>query len=556
MVVFRTGGVIELVSKIQIINPYLTIAGQTAPGDGICLKGSPIYINTHDVIVRGLRIRPGDGQVGTSPGTRDCLAIGDGSYNVIIDHCSFSWSQDENVNIWAMTSANAPHDCTVQWCIIAEGLYDSNHPDGPHSMGCLIGGGQGGRDVLDISMHHNLLAHNNARNPQISRGVHSEWINNIIYNWGTQTAIIIPYGNETPANDAMTNWVRNYWIAGPDSVAIKEIRYNKLTAGTMSYLKGNYGPNRAEGTTDGVMETAIIDKAAYATITNYAFTPWGVIDQDGEVALLNVLTSAGALAPARDTTDNRIVDEVIYGTGSIIDSPSDVGGYPTYALGTAPTDTDNDGMADDWEANRGLNVGTNDSAGYDLDNNYTNIEVYINGLIDQLILPENLLGYWHFNDANLTADLGSGYLTMSLNTGSPLYFGGTLQNALPGYDAGDGLVIGNGTSNHGATLVFQVDTTNRQNLSMSFSCERKNQGFTSNQVSYATSSNGPWTNFGSPFVPVKNVPNSFTFDFSSVTALDNNAAVYIRVTLDGAGSDAANARNIFDNVLIYATPMP
>ena len=159
-VIFRVAGTIELKTRIDIANPYITIAGQTAPGGGITLKidpnytRSPLRILTHDVILRYIRSRPGPSTAESD--ILDALTIPSG-HDIIVDHCSFSWATDEVVNTW-----NDVHDITIQWSIISEGLNDSTHPKGPHSKGMLIGSEGAER----ISVHHNLFAHNRKRNPK------------------------------------------------------------------------------------------------------------------------------------------------------------------------------------------------------------------------------------------------------------------------------------------------------------------------------------------------------------------------------------------------------
>ena len=187
IIIFRTGGTISLIKNIRIKNPYVTIAGQTAPGDGICIKGAAIIIETHDVILRGLRIRIGDDISGPNPENRDGIGIENKNnppYNIIIDHCSISWAVDENVSVWYAT-----HDITFQWCIISEALNKSIHPKGSHSMGMLFGAPEGSVNrPKNISIHHNLFAHNQDRNPKIAGANFCEIINNVIYNFNEKSA--------------------------------------------------------------------------------------------------------------------------------------------------------------------------------------------------------------------------------------------------------------------------------------------------------------------------------------------------------------------------------
>src|SRR5215471_5276536 len=175
IVIFRVGGLITLKSPIKITEPFLTIAGQTAPGDGICLRGSEISILTHDVIARYLRFRPGD----ISGGEVDALNIMGASRDVIVDHCSATWSIDE-----CLSPSGAISNVTVQWCLIAEGLNRSIHSKGSHGYGSLARASGG------VTLHHNLWAHNEERNPRLGdnygRGTPPtfDFRNNVMYDWG------------------------------------------------------------------------------------------------------------------------------------------------------------------------------------------------------------------------------------------------------------------------------------------------------------------------------------------------------------------------------------
>lgn len=230
--VFRTGGTIELSSKLIINNPYITIAGQTAPGGGIALKRSAgtsgAFFNVgrgaHDVVIRYIRIRPG-----TFGGQPD--GIGIYGNNVIVDHSSVSWAVDENMSTWY----NA-QNITIQWSIISEGLYCSTHPKGCHSMGLLLGASGSG----NISVHHNLFAHNDERNPRIKTSGTVDVVNNIIYNpgisgsWGP-SHISGDY-SQTPIN-----YVANFYKTGPDSD--QPNYYISAGSGPVKiYVKGKYHP--------------------------------------------------------------------------------------------------------------------------------------------------------------------------------------------------------------------------------------------------------------------------------------------------------------------------
>ncbi len=238
--IFRTGGTIEFDFPISITNPYITIAGQTAPGDGITLRNrnntqAPIEILTHEVIIRYLRSRPGPSPQGHDNGRGATIAHSSASikpHNIIIDHCSFSWSTDELVIIWSDA-----HDVTFQWNVISEGLMCSTHnkvlnepnrcdgsfdPIHGHSFGALVGGGvdvngDGKRDKgsgpKNITFHHNLFAHNGARNPNIKASGIAEVVNNVMYNptWSaSQTS--------DQNNTSTINYVGNYFKPGPSTL--------------------------------------------------------------------------------------------------------------------------------------------------------------------------------------------------------------------------------------------------------------------------------------------------------------------------------------------------
>ena len=180
IVIFRVGGTIELTSDISITRPFLTIAGQTAPGDGICLKNTrsnkraALIISTHDVVVRYLRVRPG-----ASDRPSCCLrgiALVNGAHDVVVDHCSLSWAVDELFTVWG-----GVHDVSLQWCFLTEALNRSNHEEGPHSCGALLGN----RMSQNFTLHHNLFAHNSQRNPRIKCGGVVDVVNNVVYNFGS-----------------------------------------------------------------------------------------------------------------------------------------------------------------------------------------------------------------------------------------------------------------------------------------------------------------------------------------------------------------------------------
>ena len=370
IVVFRVGGLITLATPIDIRSPNLYVAGQTAPGDGITVRGSQISVKAGEVVIRYVRSRAGDGSTGAACGSRDGFQIINGPWkNIVLDHVSASWGVDENMSIWP-SSANTPTtDITIQWSIISEGLLNSCHPEGPHGMGVLLGDFSS-----NISFHHNLMAHNNQRNPRIKGSVrNADIVNNVFYNYGQ---IAGQFGEAKKVSTA--NFVRNYWKAGPSSTASYQLNVaTGMSSGTGIFYQGNIAPRRPADTGP---EYAISNQGSLYAVTTRFAAP-SITTQTALDAYPLILASAGASRPVRDAVDARIVNEAQTGTGRIIDSPSQVGGYPVYRNGTPPVDTDADGMPDTWESARGLNPASAADAATDRDGDgYTNIEEYVNSL--------------------------------------------------------------------------------------------------------------------------------------------------------------------------------
>jgi len=346
-IVFRVGGVIELKDFLVIQHPFITIAGQTAPGGGICLRNAGIVITTNDALIQHLRIRPGiEGQI--TPENNDAIAIlgkhGDisGAHHVVIDHVSTSWTEDETISVWY-----GAHDITISHCTISEALNKARHEKSTHSAGLLIGDGS-----YHVSVHHCLLAHNDFRNPLISAGGTHDIVNNVIYNWGNLTAEIVD-----PNANTFLNFVGNYFRRGPSSY---RERYEILVSPTREYgsgkpkiyAQGNLSPHRRDTDAD---EWSLVgfgwsdrEPAPESMRSQTPFQTHPVTATDADTALIEVLAEAGATHPERDAVDRRIVADVTNKTGRIIDSPDDVGGYPVLARGELPADSDHDGMAHYW----------------------------------------------------------------------------------------------------------------------------------------------------------------------------------------------------------------
>ena len=376
-IVFRVSGYIDLEQALYISHPFVTIAGQTAPGDGITIRHAGLVITSHDVLVQHIRIRPGN-QGAVNPETNDAIEILgrhgtlDGAYNVVIDHVSTSWSEDETISTWY-----GAHDVTISWSIISEGLDESRHPKRTHSTGLLIGDSS-----WNVSVHHNLMAHNDFRNPLISKGGTHQFVNNVIYDWGILATEI----NDNDSNSFL-NFVGNIYIPGPSTEGPYEIIINEDPGTPKLYVSGNIGPRRPD---DEIEDWVIVkygwdDEQMRAPLIYRANDPWPapeITTSSAEEAYLLVLDGAGATVPARSAIDRRIIEEVITRTGSIIDSPEDAGGYLPLAGGDPPMDNDHDGMPDTWEAESGFNPDDPSDAADDHDNDgYTNLEEYLHSLL-------------------------------------------------------------------------------------------------------------------------------------------------------------------------------
>lgn len=370
-IIFRVGGTITLKNELIVTNPYVTVAGQTAPGDGIALRidGTadirPLIIETHDVIIRHLRFRSGPGAPDSVNG--DAITI-TGGYNIIIDHSSLSWGTDEVINTWY-----SPYNVTIQNSIVSEGLYDSVHEKGIHSMGGLFG------DKSDrITLYKNLFAHNSQRNPMLKSDESGTFqvVNNVFYHWRY-------FGAQIGDGEAITrvNFIGNYYKPGPET---RTNRYEVLVGtGAEVYVEGNIGPRRTENTQDEWSLVGDIYNFEQPAATKYRVdTPFDAPEIDVWPALEvydDILENVGATKPKRDIVDQRVIQDVINGTGKMIDHPDEVGGWPKLANGTPYVDKDQDGMSDEWETGYGFNPNQSDDANQDADGDgYTNIEEFLN----------------------------------------------------------------------------------------------------------------------------------------------------------------------------------
>jgi pectate lyase len=363
-IVFAVSGVIDLKSPIEMREPFVTIAGQTAPGGGICLRGFGLAVNTHDVVIRFMRSRPGD----IAGKEVDAIAIGGTSYNVVIDHSSATWSVDE-----CLSPSGAIRDVTVQWCLIGESLNKSVHSKGKHGYGSLV------RAIGGVSLHHNLWVHNTARNPRLGDNYGKppfpifDVRNNVMYNWSDMCSGMT--GDKLSAN-----YVRNYLRPGPDSSSRTPIVLTK-TADVAYYVEGNVVEGRPEARGEAMFSPKEEGGRRLFRVESAPFEVASVAGTSAEVALEEVLGFAGAVLPVRDAVDARIVGQVRSRGGRIIDTQDAVGGWPEYRQSPAPADADQDGMPDSWESGRGLNPRDSSDGAKDRDGDgYTNLEEYLNGL--------------------------------------------------------------------------------------------------------------------------------------------------------------------------------
>lgn len=371
--VFRVSGTITLKSDIDIVNPGITIAGQTAPGGGITLRADPcndkgvLGVHTHDVVIRFMRFRPGPHPCAGKGESSDGLVIyKEGTHHVVVDHSSISWAVDENVSLY-----DEAHDVTLSWNIISEGLSNSTHEEGEHSKGAHLSG----ENTYNISFHHNLLAHNNDRNPQPTNPGVADIRNNVVYNYGKHAALA-----SNSHGRPRFNFIGNYYLPGPDSDRSEfELDvYQGSDAGWAFFVKGNLGPHR---TGNARPNRYTVSPEGRPSMVGSAFRTAKVTTTSARTARKQVLAHAGAAFPHRDAVDRRVVRDTRNRTGGLIDSPAEVGGWPPLPATRPPADRDRDGMPNRWERARGLQPLVDDSAGDHDGDGWTNVEEYINGLV-------------------------------------------------------------------------------------------------------------------------------------------------------------------------------
>ncbi len=375
IVVFKVSGTIELKSELRITQSFLTIAGQSAPGDGICLKNYPLIIDgTEHITIRGIRIRPGieSGLIGSEI---DGLQIRNSQY-VIVDHCTVSWSVDEMLNTW-----HGSKDITIQWCIFAEPLNRSIHEKGAHGFGATIGG-------IRASYHHNLFANSTGRNPSIGgnrveKTELMDYRNNVIYNYCHRTC---------DGKPTSINMVNNYYKPGPGTKASVMKRVAKLDDASKYgftskwYIDGNFIEGFPEIEKNNIDLGVEIDgeQNKADVLATEPFPTLSVKTETATEAFHSVIQNAGNFQ--HDSWEKRLIDEVK--TGSVhfgdgyIDKVEDSGSWPILKSSEAPVDTDHDGMPDTWELQHKLDPKNPIDGLEKNDEGHTNVEVYLNGLCE------------------------------------------------------------------------------------------------------------------------------------------------------------------------------
>ena len=405
-IVFDVSGTIELSEKLELKYQNVTIAGQTAPGDGICIKNFTVVVKADNVIIRFIRCRMGD-----EKDSEDDAMWGRNQSNVIIDHCTMSWSTDE------CSSFYGNKNFTMQWCILSESLTNSIHGKGSHGYGG-IWGGEG------ATFHHNILAHHASRTPRMCGSRYTgrpddelvDMRNNVIYNWG-------PTNGAHAGEGGSYNIVNNYYKPGPSTATKNSITYrifqpNADNGGNTNpqgiwgifYVDGNYFDASCSSLSSSA-KTSIAQTNADNWVGIHPHTgngplPGGSIDgiksttefdvvvpttHSAAVAYEKVLAHAGA-SLRRDIIDERIMNEVRNGnytyegttsTNGLIDTPSDVEGYIVYESETRPTDANNDGIADEWAA-QFMPAGKTYKDIHQ-ETGYSYLELYINSLVDHIM---------------------------------------------------------------------------------------------------------------------------------------------------------------------------
>ncbi|GLS00149.1 pectate lyase [Brevundimonas denitrificans] len=371
-VIFDIGGVIRLASPLTVRRGRITIAGQTAPGGGITLRDHPLVVAADDVVIRHIRSRLGD----ESGVEADAVSVERGR-RIILDHISASWSVDETLSVGSRYSppGRGIYDVTVQWSLIAESLNASGHAKGDHGYGSLVRGGHGAR----MTFHHNLWAAHRARMPRPGNynppsvdpeGPRFEFRSNVFYDWSGEHA---GYNADTDSLSAYA-FIGNAYIPGPDSVG--RWAFEESNPRARAWFEGN--------AMDGLLPAdpwSLVKDSDRPDYRLAARPDWA--DAATETAMeaeARVLDRVGA-GRVRDAVDARIIEGVRARTSRIIDSQSQVGGWPELEAGSPWIDSDGDGMPDDWETAHGLDPADPADGTADRDGDgFTHLEAWLNSL--------------------------------------------------------------------------------------------------------------------------------------------------------------------------------
>ncbi len=368
-VVFDIGGTIRLASPLRIREARITIAGQTAPGGGITLRGQPLIVSADDVVVRYVRSRLGD-EDGVEA---DAVTI-DRGQRIILDHLSASWSVDETLSVGSRD--RVIDDVTVQWSIISESLNLSAHSKGDHGYGSLIRAGRG----AEITFHHNLWASHRARMPrpgnyltpdQDAEGARFAFVNNVFYNWGGERAGY--NADDDPATVSTYAFIANAYRRGPDSTG--GVIFEEESPLAHAWFEGNSMDGETPADPWSLVQGGDRDGYRLPARPGWAL-PTTTSAAEAEAA---VLTRVGA-SRVRDAVDARVVASVHDRSGRIIDSQDQVGGWPDLAPGSPWIDGDGDGMPDEWERAHGHDPAQPDGAADRDGDGVTNLEDWLNSL--------------------------------------------------------------------------------------------------------------------------------------------------------------------------------
>lgn len=377
IVVFQVCGTIQLQSQLIIKNPYITIAGQTAPGDGICIANYGLIVETNEAIVRYIRSRPGD--LGEES---DAVWVNEAS-NVIVDHLTTSWGTDETLSV------SDSDNVSVQWCLVSESLNNSINAKGTHGMGSLIRGSGGQK----VTFHNNLYFTHRNRSPmngnytphtEDPEGFNVEFINNVVYNWNAKSA------GKNHDDDSITkcNYIKNYYRSG--SISGGKYMYSEECAYAQMYAEGNSMNDEVPEDQYSIFEFSEekpIDMEKYVQKERFSFSMMKNI-VEAKDAYTQVMAGVGA-SLSRDPVDTAVLEAVENGKGKLIDKPTQSVGYdeawgsyyPPLAQYTPYKDSDGDGMSDAWEKESGLDADDASDGAKVNASGYTNLDVFLEYLV-------------------------------------------------------------------------------------------------------------------------------------------------------------------------------